>query len=222
MIRSHLTTLACLFALALGSTLPTAASSPPAQDPWKAVEEAIGKGLPKTAIERLDPILEAALASGAYPQAVKALGTKISLEGEIQGERAEERIARLEKTIPDWPEATHPILETVLAQWYWSFFQQNRWRFLQRTRTVEPPGEDILTWDLPRILAEIDAHFSAALADPETLEAIPIASYDSLLEKGTVPDSYRPTLYDFIAHEALRFYQAGEQVLQQQRGLELR
>src|SRR5262249_44178165 len=30
-------------------------------------------------------------------------------------------------------------------------------------------------------------------------------------EKGTVPDSYRPTLYDFLAHEALAFYTAGEQ-----------
>ena len=30
-------------------------------------------------------------------------------------------------------------------------------------------------------------------------------------EKGTMPDSYRPTLYDFIAHEALEFYTSGEQ-----------
>ncbi|MHC4438649.1 MAG: alpha-2-macroglobulin family protein, partial [Planctomycetota bacterium] len=31
------------------------------------------------------------------------------------------------------------------------------------------------------------------------------------LEKGTVPDSYRPTLYDFLVFEALSFYSAGEQ-----------
>ena len=29
--------------------------------------------------------------------------------------------------------------------------------------------------------------------------------------KGTLPDSYRPTLYDFLAHEALEFYTPGEQ-----------
>ena len=27
-----------------------------------------------------------------------------------------------------------------------------------------------------------------------------------------MPDSYRPTLYDFLVHEALSFYSAGEQV----------
>ena len=31
------------------------------------------------------------------------------------------------------------------------------------------------------------------------------------MEKGTVPDTYRPTLYDFLAYEALSFYSAGEQ-----------
>ena len=211
-MKPHLARITCLLLLALVSGLPAALSPPPAdKDPWLAVEEAMAKGLPKTAIEHLEPIIAESLAQGDQPQAVKALGTKIALEGQIQGSRAEELITRLEEAIPKWPEQAHPILETVLAQWYWSFFQQNRWRFLKRTRSAEPPGDDILSWDLPRILAEIDAHFHAALADPQALTGIPIASYDALLEKGNVPDSYRPTLYDFIAHEALRFYQAGEQ-----------
>jgi uncharacterized protein YfaS (alpha-2-macroglobulin family) len=43
------------------------------------------------------------------------------------------------------------------------------------------------------------------------LRKIPIADYDALLEKGNVPDRFRPTLYDFLAHEALAFYTAAEQ-----------
>ncbi|MFC1637272.1 hypothetical protein ACFL5Z_20830 [Planctomycetota bacterium] len=52
---------------------------------------------------------------------------------------------------------------------------------------------------------------SLALAADQELKAIPIDQWDDLLEKGTSPDSYRPTLYDFLAHEALSFYNAGEQ-----------
>ena len=52
---------------------------------------------------------------------------------------------------------------------------------------------------------------TVALAADKPLKATPIAAWDGLLEKGTMPDSYRPTLYDFLAHEALEFYQAGEQ-----------
>ncbi|MHC4707237.1 MAG: alpha-2-macroglobulin family protein, partial [Planctomycetota bacterium] len=81
-----------------------------------------------------------------------------------------------------------------------------------RTQTAEPPGADFTTWDLPRILAEIDLHFTSALSADQQLKAIPIGEFDDLLEKGTVPDTYRPTLYDFLAHEALSFYAAGEQV----------
>ena len=43
------------------------------------------------------------------------------------------------------------------------------------------------------------------------LKATPVAAYDDLLQKGSVPDSYRPTMFDFLAHNALEFYSAGEQ-----------
>lgn len=178
---------------------------------WKRVQAAEEKGRPETAIKELEPILAAARAEGNWAEAIKALTRQIALEGAIEGNRSEERIARLEAAIPDWPKESHPLLETVLAHWYWQFFQQNRWRFMERTRTEESPGEDILAWDLPRILSEIDEHFTAALSARDALVSEPVSNYDDLLEKGTVPDRYRPSLYDFIAHEALSFYTAGEQ-----------
>src|SRR5262249_54669660 len=36
-------------------------------------------------------------------------------------------------------------------------------------------------------------------------------TYDALLERGTLPDSYRPTLWDFLGFDALGFYTAAEQ-----------
>ena len=104
-----------------------------------------------------------------------------------------------------------PLLDTLLADWYWHYFQQNRWRFMQRTATAEQPGKDFTTWDLPRLFAEIDKQFQKALAAEKILKATPISAWNDLLPKGTMPDSYRPTLYDFIAHEALEFYTSGEQ-----------
>ncbi|MDF1812714.1 MAG: alpha-2-macroglobulin family protein [Verrucomicrobiales bacterium] len=178
---------------------------------WKKVAAAVNKGRPKSAIEVLETILVSAQNEENWAEAVKALVTKITFEGQIEGNKAEEKISRLEAEIPVWPADAKPILETVLAHWYWQFFQQNSWRFMQRTQTAEPAGEDILTWDLSRILGEIDQHFSTALSERDALLGEAIENYDDLLEKGTVPDSYRPTLYDFIAHEALRFYSSGEQ-----------
>jgi hypothetical protein len=178
---------------------------------WKKVDEAAQKGLPKTAIDALKPIIAGALKAKDYPQAIKAIGRKIAIEGQIQGNRAEERISRVAEEIATAPKPMLPVLNAIQAHWYWNYFQQNRWRFMQRTATAAPPGENIATWDLPRIYAEIDKQFALALGNAAELKAIPIGDYDALLERGTTPDSYRPTLYDFLAHDALSFYASGEQ-----------
>ena len=82
---------------------------------------------------------------------------------------------------------------------------------MQRTATAAQPGKDFTTWDLPRLFAEIDKQFQKALAADKILKATPISAWNDLLQKGTMPDSYRPTLYDFIAYQALEFYTSGEQ-----------
>ena len=178
---------------------------------WKEVDDAVKKGLPKSAIAALEPIIKEALAEKAYAEAVKAIARKIVLEGNIQGNKPEEKITRLQSVIATAPKETVPILDTILAEWYWHYFQNNRWRFMQRTATSAPPGKDFTAWDLPRLFAEIDKQFQKALAAAETLKKIPVTAYDQLLQRGSLPDKYRPTLYDFIAHEALAFYTAGEQ-----------
>jgi len=186
------------------------AASPNAAD-WKQVQDAMNRGLPKTAIEKLDPIIQQATKSKNYDEAIKAIAMKISLEGDIQGGKAEEKIARMREAIAKAPAEMQPAMDAILANWFWNYFQQNQWRFMNRTQTNAPPGKDITTWDLTQILSEIDAQFKKALAQPEKLQAIPIASYDELLEKGNAPDTYRPTLFDFLAHNAIDFYVSGAQ-----------
>ena len=183
----------------------------PREDQWKKVDEAVQKGLPKTAIEALEPIIAGAIKDKAYAEAIKAIGRKIAYEGNIQGNKPEEKISRLQAEIAKAAPEMRPMMQAILAHWYWHYFQQNRWRFMRRTATAQPPGDDILTWDLPRILAEIDKHFAAVLAHDALLKKTPVAQYDALLQKGNVPDTYRTTMFDFIAFEALNFYTAGEQ-----------
>src|ERR1039457_6105266 len=203
------TLLAVVFLIVNISTSTTIAGPRDAQ--WKQVEEAIAKGLPKTAITNLEPIIQGALKDRAYAEAVKAIGQKIALEGNIQGNKPEEKITRLEAEIAKAPKEMAPLMDALLAEWYWQYFQQNRWRFMQRTATAAQPGKDFTTWDLPRLFQEIDRQFQKALAAEKILKATPITAWNDILQKATMPDSYRPTLYDFIAHQALEFYTSGEQ-----------
>jgi hypothetical protein len=192
--------------------LPFCVMGGPRDAQWKQVEDAVNKGLPRTAITNLEPIIAGAMRDKAWAEAVKAIGKRIALEGNIQGNHPEEKITRLEAEIAKAPREMAPVFDTLLAHWYWEYFQANRWRFMQRTTTAQPPGKDFTTWDLPRLFAEIDRRFQKALEGAPLLKATPISKWDDLLTKGTMPDSYRPTLYDFVAHEALEFYTSGEQV----------
>jgi len=198
-----------LFAFAVAIGLVIAAD--PTTPGWTDVRKAINEGLPKTAIEKLNPIIQRAVSQNRYGEAIRAISMKIALEGNIQGNKPEEKIVRMQAEIEQAPAPMKPVMNALLANWYWHYFQQNRWRFMQRTQTAAPPGEDFTTWDLPRILAEIDRHFQLALKDAARLQEIPVADYDDLLERGNMPDRYRPTLFDVLAQNAIIFYSAGEQ-----------
>src|SRR5512140_3109544 len=173
-------------AVLLVNLLPlTTANAGPRDAQWKSVEEAIKRGLPKTAITNLEPIIQGALKDKAYAEAVKAIGQKIALEGNIQGNKPEEKITRLRAEIAKAPKEMVPVLDTLLAHWYWQYFQQNRWRFVQRTATAQAPGPDFTTWDLPRVFAQIDLQFQKALAAAPMLKATPVSAWNDLLRPGT-------------------------------------
>ncbi|MGB7326996.1 MAG: alpha-2-macroglobulin family protein [Rubripirellula sp.] len=182
---------------------------------WESVDAAIAKGLPKTAIEQLLPVLRDAQANQKYDVAIKAVCWKVALEAEVQGGLPEERIKRLGAEIDQVPEPMKPVMEAVLANWYWHYFQQNRWRFLQRTQTtesaIEIADDDFTTWDLPRILTKIREQFQTALSADSLLKSTSVADYRGLLDGTDSATELRPTLYDVIAHNAIDFYASGTQ-----------
>lgn len=198
-------------ALLLMSALP--ALSGPRDDQWSQVRKHLDKDLPKSAIEVLTTIDQQARAEQAWPEAIRATAQRIRLTGSIAEGRDEiGPIKGLETELATVPAPMKPLLQTIQALWIWEYYYQNRWQFMQRTQTAATPSDDIQTWDLKRILTEVDSRFQQALAQRDALRAIPIADYDFIIKKGTAPDSLRPTLYDFVAHEYLQYFAARDQV----------
>lgn len=189
---------------------------------WLQVEQAEQKSLPKSAIESLQKIYDSALTDQDFPEAIRALAKKYFLEGNINQPMIPFVIRKLSAEMDGLPADVQPVMKTILANWFYTYYQQNRWRFAQRSQTGQPPSEDFETWDLPRLLGQIDTLFTAALESAEQLKTIPIAQYDELILKGNVSDEHRPTLFDFIAFQALDFYSLDEQVIRQQGAFDLR
>ncbi len=195
-----------LFLLGIG-----VASAAPRDDQWKKVDEDMEKDLPKSAIETLTVIDAAARQEKAWAEAIRATAQRIRLQGRIEeGRSPTAAIEMMQKTIADAPAEMKPMLGVIQSLWLWSYFQQNEWRFRQRSPDAGPVSDDIKTWDLRRILSEVDAGFVKALGQADALRAIPVADFDKLYDKGNLDDALRPTLYDLVAHEVLGYYQADQ------------
>jgi len=197
------------FCVAFGCS--TMYGAPNNRDLWKKVEQAEKDGLPKTAIGHLQQIYGNALGEEKYGEALRAVTMKIVMESVIEGNKPEERVNRLKDEIHRAPQEMKPLMKVILAQWYWHYFSRNRWRFMNRTQTEGLEDNDFTTWDLPKLFGEISAIYQDVLKQKEPLKKIPVTDFKDLLEKGSLPESLRPTLFDFVVHEALIFYTSGEQ-----------
>lgn len=178
---------------------------------WKNVEKLEGEGLTKSALDAVKAISEKAKKENNSAQIVKCLlyTSKYAL---ILEEDAQLKIVadfKMEISRSDFP--TKNILESYLAHLYWQYFQQNRYQFYNRTHTATKIDSiDFRTWDLVALFNEINLHFKNSLKDPEALQKIKLQDYSELLDRQKGSETYRPTLFDLLAHTALDFYKSGE------------
>ena len=140
---------------------------------WKEVAEAGGKRLPKTQMELLDKIYQSAISDGTESgdaEALRALFQKIIVESNLNAPSQPFALRKFDEQYKNLPARVRPLADAIGAFWFVSYYQQNRWRFNQRSQTTVVDEEDFETWDLRRMLTEIDGRFQKALADPVALQ----------------------------------------------------
>ncbi|MBU6221297.1 MAG: hypothetical protein KGR24_00945 [Planctomycetes bacterium] len=186
--------------------------SGPRADAWKRVQQALDEGKPKSAAEALAGVEEAAVKDKAWAEVARAIATRVVAAAGDRPPDDPERLVQLSAAIEKAPAETQAVLRAIQANWTWGFFQNNRWRFAQRT-TGGAAADDLATiasWDLPAVVGEIRSRFAAALAEPAALQKLPVAEWTALIAPGSMPDAYRPTVWDVVAHDALEFATSGE------------
>jgi hypothetical protein len=187
---------------------------------WQRVQKAFEEGKPKTALEALAGVEQAAVADKTWAEVARAIASRILAETGDRPPDDPERLILLAGAIDKAPAETRGVLEAIRANWTWGFFQQNRWRFQQRTQGGADAADltRIAEWDLPTIVAEIRTRFAAAVGaegspQRQALQALPVADWSALVRPGTMPDAYRPTVWDVVARDALEFAASGERGL---------
>lgn len=186
------------------------------EDQWKKIIQLENEGLTKSAAELVDTIYKDAKSSKNKQQQIKALLHK-SKYMLILEEEAQLNIVNLFKseieTAKDIP--TKRLLENMLATLYWQYFQQNRYKFYDRTKTDAKVSDDFRTWDLETLFHEIHVYYQRSLDNGLLLQQESLEKFSTLLNEVKDSKIYRPTLFDLLSHNALQFYKTTENSITQ-------
>ncbi|MBT1707343.1 carboxypeptidase-like regulatory domain-containing protein [Fulvivirgaceae bacterium PWU5] len=180
---------------------------------WSDVYKNEIKNLPQSALKIVDTIYYQAKKDKNVTEITKAVlyQSKFAL---ILQENAE--LVVVEKFKMEI-EASQPplrnVLESMLAQVYWQYFQMNRWKYYGRSVSSTVSAADFRTWDAAAILRGIEQHYQRSLNNKNLLQNTRLETFDDILALAEHSRRYRPTLYDFLAHYALDFYATDEAAL---------
>ncbi len=183
---------------------------------WKKVDDLVlNKGLPKSALVEVDKIYEMAKKEKEEGQLLKALVYGINLRETGTENAGVAAIVALEKEWVGARGVAKAILGSVLAQGYWSFFQNNRWKFYNRTAiavTASAEKGDMETWGVNDFHARITELYLGSLSEEKLLKETKLSVYDAIINKGTA-SRLRPTLFDLLANRALEYFMNDEKEL---------
>ncbi|WP_170110083.1 alpha-2-macroglobulin family protein [Kordia periserrulae] len=178
---------------------------------WKEVTNLEKKGLTKSAFKKASEIYALAKKEQNNPQIVKAFLHKSNYQLTLEEDAELTIINSLKAEIASQSFPTKNILQSILGQLYWQYFKSNRYKFYNRTKTKEKVDtNDFRTWDLQTIFTEIGMHLDASLKNANQLQKVDLSEFDAILIMQEGSKKFRPTVYDFLAHNALEFYKSTE------------
>ncbi len=183
---------------------------------WTEIEQLWSDRLPKSALEKVDSVYIKAVLENKTDQQIKALIYHLRTTQYVEEFSSQKAIVKVQSILKTASFPASAILHSMLAQLYWSYYQNNRWQYSERSETIDFKQDDIATWDLKTIAKSTIAEYKLSLQNPEGLQSYPLSNYPAILiegyedfytpNKSIATRALRPTLYDFLAHRALDFY----------------
>ncbi|NTW23821.1 MAG: hypothetical protein HGA37_03900, partial [Lentimicrobium sp.] len=182
------------------------ADFPDNKDLWKQVDSLAAQGLPQSALELVNGIFNKAKTDNDMPEFLKAALYQLLLRSEFEENYIENYIGETEKNLSSTPSPARQVLHSILADLYWQYYQQNRYRILDQTVVINNNSENIASWDAKMFVDKTAEHYLTSVEEPLLLQSVSLKIYDPILETAGNSKKFRPTLFDFLAHRAIDFF----------------
>jgi hypothetical protein len=172
---------------------------------WKEIDALDKQNLPKSALEKVVALHEKAKKDKNAPQIIKTLIFRGKYQSQLEEDGLVQAIYRMETEIAEADFPTKSLLQSMLAEMYQNYLQNNRWKFQNRTTAVDFKSEDIRTWTIEQLVDKTGELYFASLKNKKTRQ-VKIDDFDAILTKGHNNAGIRPTLYDFLANRAIDYF----------------
>jgi uncharacterized protein YfaS (alpha-2-macroglobulin family) len=182
----------------------------PYEEQWRKADSLMNMDLPASAAGIARQILADAKSKKDNPNYIKAQLFLMNTKEDTDENAGINFIKEAEAEIAKNQGAEKAIWQSITARMYWNYFEQNRWKFYDRTALSGIQQEDIATWDAPAFFSRITALFQASISEREILRGIPVERYAPILEEGVNTRNLRPTLYDLLVNRAISFFENDE------------
>lgn len=206
MIRITIILLVTLTTMAMTSKSQQQPHDPYAKE-WNAIDSLVRQGLPQSATALAKVVLESARQKQESAQAIKAQLFLLGADEYVQEDSEVANIHHVDSMAQASHGAEKAIWQSIQADLYWDYYLRHRWTIWNRTPLSGELPADIATWDAASLIAKAGELYQASVADRETLQALPVERYAPLLIAGKNTRHLRPTLYDFLAFRAIRFFE---------------
>jgi hypothetical protein len=180
---------------------------------WKKVEDFEKKGLTKSALAEVLKIYKMAVKDNNDAQQIKSSMYQVKYHTAVDEDSRENNIFFVDTLINNAKAPAKNILQSMQAEMYWQYLQNNRYKFYDRTKLKEEKSRDISTWSIDKIQQVISSLYAASLNNTGLIKATGLAGFAPIIIKGENSSQLRPTLYDFLAHRALEYFMTDENQL---------
>ena len=179
---------------------------------WQQLTDLEREGRIDSASTQAGEIYQLAQQSGNTAQLIKALLHLMKYRNTLEEESFRKNFEQLNTEIESADIPLKQLLYSIRGEMLWQYYEQNRYRFANRTATGNVELDNILTWDLNTIVEETLSSYRASLQDSDTLKTIPLSQLEEIIQANPVTRVLRPALYDFLAHRALDFFSGSERI----------
>ncbi|RZL41445.1 MAG: hypothetical protein EOP00_24835, partial [Pedobacter sp.] len=167
------------------------------------VDSIANQAKPKDALALIEKINTQARAEGNSAMLIKSVIYRMMFQSYLEENSFDKILIDLRKDISLAKQPEKSILQSLLAETYWKFYQQNQWKIAQRTNVQGDIGDDINTWSTGKLIEETTKTYLASLSEIELLKNTKTDFLNHVLAGDKSSRIYRPTLYDLLAHRAI-------------------